>query len=191
MGSYKCLYARAEGVLEICSATLVLRLDLDGLEKHHEHFGACNLGGLSVGVMLQKELGHASPNRPRRFLSLLACLCITCRNRTHMRSKIVKPHTEVRGGAVPYGMPKSPASVTSHLLSNILDAVDVLSMFAPLPQHGGILYASTISAPRVYNPSSGEPRFRTSSTVLARPSLTRRNPQPQPESLCQQQRRQS
>jgi len=145
--------------LEICSAILVLHLDLDGLEKHHEHFGACNLGGLSVGVMLQKELGHVSPNRSHRFLSLLTCLCNTCRNRTHLRSKIVKPHTEVQSGAVPYGMPKSPASVISHLLSDTLDAVGVLPMLAPLPQHGGILYASMTSGPYVYNLSSGEPRF--------------------------------
>ena len=159
MGSYKCLYARAEGVLEICSATLVLHLDLDGLEKHHEHFGACNLGCLSVGDSLQKELDHASPNRPRRFPSLLTCLCNTCRNRTYLRSKIAEPHTEVQGGAVSSGMPKSPAFVTSYHILDTLDAVDVLSMFAPLPQHSGILYASMISAPCVYNLSSGEPRF--------------------------------
>ena len=129
--------ARTEGVLEICSATLVLHLDLDDLEKHHEHFGACNLRGLGLDGMLQKELGHASPNRQRHFLCLPACLRNTCRNRTYLRSKIVKPHTEVQGDAVLHGMPKSPASVTLRLLSNTLDAVDVLSMFAPLPQHGG------------------------------------------------------
>jgi hypothetical protein len=48
------------------SATLDLHLDLDGCGKHHEHFGVCNLGCLSVDGMLQKELGHASPNRPCR-----------------------------------------------------------------------------------------------------------------------------
>jgi hypothetical protein len=124
--------------LEICSATLDLHLDLDGHGKHHEHFGACNLGGLSVDGMLQKELGHAPPDRPRRVPCLSSCLCDTCRNRTHLRSKIVKPHTEVQGGAVFDGMPKSPASVTCYLLSNALDAVDVLPLFAPFPQHGGI-----------------------------------------------------
>jgi hypothetical protein len=120
------------------SATLVLHLDLDGLGKHHAHFGACNLGGLSVDGMSQKELGRASPNRPRRVLYLSPCLCDTCRNRTHLRSKIVKLHTEVQGGAVFHGMPKSPASVTFHLLSNALDAVDVFPLFAHFPQHGGI-----------------------------------------------------
>jgi hypothetical protein len=162
-----CLYAHAEGVLEICSATLVLHLDLDGLGKHHEHFGACNLGGWGVDGMLQKELGHASPNRLRRFLCLSLCLCDTCRNRTHLRSKIVKLHTEVQNGAVLHGMPKSPASVTSPLLSDTLDAVDVL-------------LASTTC--RAANQDS-----RTSSTVSAQPSPTRRSPQPQPESPHQQQ----
>jgi hypothetical protein len=119
--------------LGTCSATLVLHLDLDGLGKHHEHSGACNFGGLSLDGMLQKELGHASPNRLRRFLCLPLCLYDTCRNRTHMRSKIVKPHTEVQSGAVLHGMPKSPASVISPLLSDTLDAVDVLLTFAPLP----------------------------------------------------------
>jgi hypothetical protein len=138
LGSYTCLYARAEDVLEICSATLVLHLDLDDLGKHHEHFGACNLDCLGVDEMLQKELGHASPDRPRHFLYLSTCLRDTCRNRTHLHSKIVKPHTEAQDDAVLHGMLKSPASVTFRLLSNTLDAVDVLPMFAPLPQHGGI-----------------------------------------------------
>jgi hypothetical protein len=124
--------------LEICSATLVLHLNLDDLGKHPEHFGACNLDCLGVDETLQKELGHASPDRPRHFLDLSTCLRDTCRNRTHLRSKIVEPHTEVQGGAVLHGMSTSPASATFHLLSNTLDAVDVLPTFSPLPQHGGI-----------------------------------------------------
>lgn len=130
--------ARTEGVLETCSAMLVLHLDLNDLGKHHEHFGACNLDCLGVDGMLQKELGHASPNRPRHFLYLSTCLGDTCRNRTYLRSKIVKPHTEVQGGAVLHGIPKSPASVIFHLLSDTLDAVDVHPAFVPLPHHGGI-----------------------------------------------------
>jgi hypothetical protein len=54
-------------------------------------------------------------------------------------ARFAKPHTEVQGGAVPHGMPKSPAFVTFHLLLNALDVVNVLPLFAPLPQHGGIL----------------------------------------------------
>lgn len=73
------------------SETLVLHLDLDGLGKHHEHPRACNLGGLGVNGTLQKELGHASPNRLRHFLYLSTCLRNTCRNRICLRSKIVKP----------------------------------------------------------------------------------------------------
>lgn len=138
MGSCMCLCARAEDVLEIWSATLDIHLDLDDLGKHHEHFGACNLGGWSLDELSQKELGRASSNRPRHLLCLPACLRNTCRNRTHLCSKIVKPHTEAQGGAVLHGVPKFPASVTFHLLSGTLDAVDVLPMFAPHPQRGGI-----------------------------------------------------
>jgi len=173
--------------LEICSATLVLHLDLDGLGKHHEHFGACNLGGLGVDGTLQKELGHASPNRLRRFLCLFPCLCDTCRNRSYLRSKIIEPHTEVQSGAVLHGMPKSPASSTFRLLLTpwtrlMYSHCSLLfrSMVESCKHQWPVLLASTTC--RAASQDS-----RTSYTVSAQPSPTRHNPQPQPESLYQQQ----
>lgn len=87
---------------------------------------------------LQKELGHASPNRLYQPSCLSICLYNNRRNRTLLRSEIVKPHTEARDRAVSHGMLKSPASAASGPLSKTLDAVDVLSMLVSVPPKGGI-----------------------------------------------------
>lgn len=85
----------------------------------------------------QKELGHASPDRPYQSSCLSICLYDTCRNRNSLRSEIVKPRTEARDGVVSHGMPKSPASAAACLLLNTLDAVDVLPMLVSVPEGVG------------------------------------------------------
>lgn len=106
---FECAFA--EGDMDVLvSATMDIHLDLHGLGKHPAHFGACNLVCWIILGFLQKELGHASPNRQSCLLYLFSCLYVICQNRSQLRSKVVKPHTEVQEQYSIFSVPKSPAS---------------------------------------------------------------------------------
>lgn len=128
------------------------------------------------------------PNRPRQFLCLNTCLYYTCRNRTHLRSKVVKPHTEVQERhSLLYGMLKSPASTMFCLLSATSDLQLVYSQYhSSSATRWNLLRIHDQCLRRLQPCRSTDQDSRTRSTViLSRPSFTHRNSLSQPGSLCQ------
>ncbi|THX85890.1 hypothetical protein D6D04_01657, partial [Aureobasidium pullulans] len=147
-----------------------------GLGKHHTRFGACNSGGYVV-----ERAWLCFPNRPRQFLCLNTCLYYTCRNRTHLRSKVVKPHTEVQERhSLLYGMLKSPAS-TIWCTPNT----------TPLLQQGGICYAFMISVSVVYNPADQQTKTPVHALLQEAFANSTRYRQSWPSRHCPDQPRQS
>ncbi|KEQ95316.1 hypothetical protein AUEXF2481DRAFT_29402 [Aureobasidium subglaciale EXF-2481] len=142
-----CFAACTEGVRGACSAKMNLRLDVDGLVKHHEHLGACNPGGREISPDIA-ERAWSCFSKQTVSISEPHNMLVRHLSESRKRSKDVKLQTEAQSGTVYYGMPKSPASVMFRPLSVALEAVDVLSMSALLPYQGGIHHAFMIDALR-------------------------------------------